>query len=247
MSLADKIVLVTGATGGLGEAITRRLAADGALVLAHYRRSEAPAAELAASIQDSGGRAEPIGFDIRDGTAVTAAIRSITDTHGRLDGVVNNAGVVLDGPFAVMDEAAWTEVVQTNLTGTFLVCRAAARAMLAKRSGFLLNVSSVAGLRASPFQANYSAAKAGMLGLTRTLARELGPKGIRVNAVIPGLIAAGMGARVDRRHARAVVERVPLGRAGTAEEVAAAVAFLASDEAAYVHGAELTVDGGLTV
>ncbi|MCO4746703.1 MAG: 3-oxoacyl-ACP reductase FabG [Proteobacteria bacterium] len=235
------IALVTGATGGLGPAIARALSADGATVYVHFRRNEAAATALCAELDG----AEPIGFDVRDSQAVQAAIRTITDAHGQLDLLVNNAGVVADGPMAMLDDASLTDVIDTNLTGTFKVCRAAARAMMGKRSGCIINISSVAGIRASPYQANYSAAKAGLLGLSRTMARELGSKGIRVNTVIPGLIRAGMGARVDQRHADAVLERVPLGTLGEAEDVAAAVVFLASDGARYISGAELTVDGGL--
>lgn len=240
VGLQGKIALVTGSTGGLGRAIARALAAEGAVVIAQYRRNEKAAQALCAEISG-----HPLALDLRDAEAVGDAVRDVVDRHGQLDVLVNNAGVAVDAPFAMLDESAWADVIDTNLTGTWRMCRAAARAMLGKRRGSIVNVGSVAGLRASPYQANYSAAKAGMLGLSRTLARELGPKGIRVNTVLPGLIDAGMGERADRRLVQRILDQTPLGRSGTAEEVAAAVVFLASDAATYVSGAELTVDGGL--
>lgn len=243
--MTTRIALVTGASGGLGSAIAQALAADGAVVVAHYRRNADAAEALCARIIESGGRAEARAFDTRDARAVNDAIGDIVRDHGSLDVVVNNAGVLADAPFVMLSEADWVDVIDTNLNGTYRVCRAAARSMLASKRGVIVNVASVAAVRASPYQANYGAAKAGILGLSRTLARELGPKGIRVNTVLPGLILAGMGARVDRDMAQGVIGRVPLGRAGQADEVAAAVVFLASDAAAYISGAELTVDGGL--
>ncbi|MCB9684860.1 MAG: SDR family oxidoreductase [Alphaproteobacteria bacterium] len=244
--MSERTALVTGASGGLGSAIARALVADGYRVVAHHRRNAAAVEALCEELRAAGGEVEAVSFDLRDPTAVSDAVRAIVKTHGRLDVLVNNAGRVDDGPFLMMDERSFTDVVDTNLGGTFRLCRAAARAMMSRKEGVIVNVASVAGLRASPYQANYSAAKAGMLGLTRTLARELGPNGIRVNAVVPGLIDAGMGARADRRHTDALVERIPLGSPGTAEDVAHAVSFLVSDRARYVTGAELVVDGGLS-
>lgn len=244
--MKDAIALVTGATGGLGQAIAAGLAARGATVLVHYRRNGDVAAVLCESIRESGGTAEVVTFDLRDAEAIGEAFAAIRKDHGQLDILVNNAGIVADGPFVLLDDGGWNDVIDTNLGGTFRVCRAAARLMMARKRGVIVNVSSVAGLRASPYQANYSAAKAGILGLTRTMARELGPNGIRVNAVIPGLILSGMGERMDQRLADAVIERIPLAHPGQAEDVAAAVVFLASSAAKYITGAELTVDGGLS-
>jgi 3-oxoacyl-[acyl-carrier protein] reductase len=242
MKLEGRVALVTGASGGIGQAISRALSDAGAHVAVHYLQAADKALALAESI---GG--EAVGFDVRDGGAVTHAVTELARRHGHLDIVVNNAGRLSDAPLAMLDDASWTEVVDTNLGGCFRVCRAAARPMMVQKGGAIINIASVAGIRSSPLQANYSAAKAGMLGLSRTLARELGPRGIRVNCVVPGLIAAGMTQRTSHRHLDALIEHIPIGRMGTADEVAAAVVFLASDDASYIYGAELVVDGGMSL
>lgn len=244
--MSTRIVWVTGASGGLGRAIALALGDPGSHLILQYRRDERGVTEVASQLDAAGHPHECMQLDVRDADAVSAAVEGIRSRHGRLDVLVQNAGIVADAPFFMMDEAAWEDVIAVNLTGAYRVCRAASRLMAAQRSGTIVAVASVAGVRASPYQANYSAAKSGILGMMRTLARELGPRGIRINTVVPGLIDAGMGARVDRRMAQGVIDRVPMKRAGTAEEVAAAVAFLASDAASYITGAELTVDGGLS-
>jgi 3-oxoacyl-[acyl-carrier protein] reductase len=168
-------------------------------------------------------------------------------SSGGLDVLVNNAGVARDEPFALMSQNTWDEVLKTNLDGVFHCCRAAVRPMLAKKRGAIVNMASVAGQHAAPMQANYSASKGGVLALTATLGAELAPKGIRVNAVVPGFLDAGMAQRLDHGLAEKIKARVPIGRFGRAEEVAKAVLFLASDEASYVVGQALVVDGGLAL
>jgi 3-oxoacyl-[acyl-carrier protein] reductase len=239
-------VLVTGASRGLGRAIARAFGAEGAWVAVGYRARAEEAAGTLAEVRAAGGDGATVGFDVRDAAAVQAAVEAL-EASGPLAVVVNNAGVSRDEPLAMMTAESWQEVLATNLDGAFHVCRAVARAFLARRAGAIINVASVSGLVASVGQANYAASKGGLLAFTRTLAAELAPRGVRVNAVVPGLCAAGMVERVDRRLVEARRARIPLGRLGTAEEVAAVVLFLASDAAAYVVGQALVVDGGLTL
>jgi 3-oxoacyl-[acyl-carrier protein] reductase len=178
---------------------------------------------------------------------VDAAVDGIVAARGAPAVVVNNAGVARDEPFAMMSASSWDEVLATNLGGTFNVCRAVARPMMGQRSGAIVNVASVAGLHASAGQANYAASKGGVLAFTRTLAAEMAPRGIRVNAVVPGLCSTGMAARLDRRVAEQKRAGIPLGRFGTGEEIARVVLFLASDDAAYVVGQAIVADGGLSL
>ena len=198
-------------------------------------------------MREAGGDGNLLAADARDRAAVVAAVDRVTLERGGLDVLVNNAGLAGDEPFAMMAQESWDDVIAVNLDGVFHFCRAAVRPMLARKRGAIINVASVAGLRASVGQANYAASKGGVLALTRTLGAELAPRGIRVNAVVPGLIAAGMAARLDRRVAERARAAIPLGRFGAAEEVAKVVVFLASDDAAYVVGQALVVDGGLSL
>jgi 3-oxoacyl-[acyl-carrier protein] reductase len=240
-------VLVTGASRGLGRSIAVGFAREGAFVFVGYRVGEAAANETLTQVKAVGGDGQLIGFDVTDGAAVDKAVDAMLAQRGRLEVVVNNAGVARDELFAMMRRESWREVMSANLDGTFNVCRAVARPMMGKKRGAIVNVASVAAQRASPGQVNYAASKGGVLAMTQTLAAELGPRGVRVNAVVPGLCNTGMVDAVDRRLIEARLKHLPLRRLGTGDDIAQAVCFLASDDAAYVVGQALVVDGGLTL
>jgi 3-oxoacyl-[acyl-carrier protein] reductase len=242
-----KIVLVTGASRGLGRALAVAFAAEGASVHINFERRTAEAETTREAVVQAGGRGALAPFDVRDPRAVERGVEAILAAEGRIDVLVNNAAIVRDGPAPTMSPKDFDDVVATNLGGVFNLCRAVSPSMIGQGSGVVVNVASVAGLFASPGQVNYAAAKAGVLSLTRTLAAELAPRGVRVNAVVPGLLATGMGARLDHRIVAARRERIPLGRLGTAEEVAAVALFLCSPEASYVVGQAVVVDGGLAL
>lgn len=245
-SFQGRTVLVTGASRGLGRAIALAFAARGAYVCVGYRTREDKARETLAAMKESGGDGELACFDIRDPQAVDAAIRGIVGSRGGLDVLVNNAGIARDALFAMMTAKDWSDTVGTNLEGTFNCCSAAVKSMISRRSGAIVNVASVAGQHASPGQSNYAASKGGLLAMTKTLAAEMAPYGIRVNAVVPGLLSAGMAARLDHRVLDAKKKQIPLGRLGEASEVAEVAVFLASDAASYIVGQAIVVDGGLT-
>jgi 3-oxoacyl-[acyl-carrier protein] reductase len=234
---AGRSALVTGASRGLGRAIAVALAAEGAHVHAGYLhrpdRVEIP-------------NIVPIQFDVTDAAACEAAVARVVEGSGGLDLVVHAAGVVRDSLFAMSSPEDWDEPMRVNLGGALRVARAAVRPMLAAKRGTILFVGSVAGMRASPGQAGYAASKGGILAITSTLAAELAPRGIRVNAVVPGLIAAGMVARLDHRIIEKQIARIPLARLGRTEEVADVALFLLSDAASYVIGQAIVVDGGLS-
>jgi 3-oxoacyl-[acyl-carrier protein] reductase len=244
---ASQAIVVTGAARGLGRAMAVAFAAEGGYVYVGFTAREDEAARTLAQLREVGGEGALLGFDVRQPASVASAFARVQQERGRLDVLVNNAGVARDGLFALMPADDWNQVIATNLTGSFHCASAAARLMLAEKRGAIINIASAAGLRASVGQANYAASKGGLLAFTRSLAAELGPRGVRVNAVVPGLIAAGMGARLDHRIVDQRKAAIPLGRLGRAEEVARAVLFLASDESSYIVGQCLAVDGGLTL
>lgn len=245
--LSGKTVLVTGASRGLGAAIAMACGSEGARVFIGYRARAAEAERSAEAVRRAGGSADTIGFDLRKGDEVERAFERILGDAGGLDVLVNNAALSRDGLFPLLDEAAWQDVIETNLLGTARCCRAAVRAMWRARKGAIVNVASVSGPAASPGQANYAASKGGIIALTRTLAAELAPRGIRVNAVVPGLFGEGMTTHLDHRILEQKCARIPIGRLGRPEEVARAVVFLASEASSYVIGHALFVDGGLTL
>ena len=245
-NLKGKVALVTGASRGIGAAIAVTLASQGAVVAVNYAGSCDAATAVVDAIEATGGRALSLQADVSDAGAAAGLVEITIAELGGLDIVVNNAGITRDGLLVRMSDADWSAVVDTNLTGVFNVTRAATRHLMKQRSGSIINITSVVGIAGNAGQANYSAAKAGVIGLTKSVARELAPRGIRVNAVAPGFIDTDMTAKLPENIRAATMAEIALGRFGAAQDVANAVAFLASDDAGYVTGQTLAVDGGMT-
>jgi len=239
-----RAALVTGASRGIGAAIAKRLAAEGAKVIAAARTADALDA-VVAEIRSAGGAATACPLDLADSASIEAAAKSAIAAHGELHVLVNNAGVTEDNLILRMSRDAWDRVLSTNLTGVFLLTQAIVKSMVRKRYGRIVNVTSVVGLMGNAGQANYAASKAGLIGLTKTIARELASRNITCNAVAPGFIATAMTDRMTEEARAKLSGEIPLERLGTAEDVAAAVAYLASEEASYVTGTVLNVSGGL--
>ncbi|MFS8640149.1 MAG: 3-oxoacyl-[acyl-carrier-protein] reductase [Symbiobacteriaceae bacterium] len=247
MILSTQVAIVTGATGGLGRAISLALAREGAAVVVNYARSAERAAELVEEITAQGGEALAVQADVGTPEGAEALVKAALDRFGRVDILVNNAGINRDALIVRMKESDWDDVLHTNLKGAFLCIKAVARPMMKARYGRIINIGSVAGLAGNVGQANYAAAKAGLVGLTRAAARELGSRNITVNCIAPGAIDAGMLLELTEEQRNSFLRQIPLERFGRPEDVAAAVVFLAGPGAAYITGQTIAVDGGLTM
>lgn len=245
--LEGKVAVVTGASRGIGKAIALKLASQGAKVVINYNGSEEKAKEVQAQIETEGGKAVIYRCDVSDYGACQTFIQDVIKTEGSMDILVNNAGITRDGLLMKMSEEDYDTVLDTNLKGTFHCIRFAARQMLRQRGGRIINLSSVSGILGNAGQANYSASKAGVIGLTKSAARELASRGITVNAVAPGFIETEMTAVLTEKVRESAVAQIPMGAFGTAEDVAEAVAFLASDSARYITGQTIHVDGGMAM
>ncbi len=241
---ATRVAVVTGASRGIGRSIAERLAADGRLVVL-VSRSPDTLDEVRQAIEQAGGSAEVRPCDIGDAEALAGMIEAVASTHGRLDILVNNAGITRDGLILRMSDADFDDVINVNLRSAFVACRAAARPMMRGRFGRIVNIGSVTGLVGNAGQVNYAAAKAGLSGLTKTLAKELGSKGITANLVAPGFVETSMLDALGPKAKQEIAATVPVRRLGRPEEIAHVVSFLASDLAGYMTGQVLVVDGGL--
>ncbi|HTO88373.1 MAG TPA: 3-oxoacyl-[acyl-carrier-protein] reductase [Thermoanaerobaculia bacterium] len=241
-----RIALVTGASRGIGEAIARRLSAEGAHVLAAARNAGALEA-LVGALVSAGGRATALPMDLSDGSSIERAAKAALEAHGQVDVLVNNAGVTEDNLILRMSREAWDRVLATNLTGAFLLTQAIVKSMVRRRYGRIVNVTSVVGLMGNAGQANYAASKAGLIGLTKSVARELASRNITCNAVAPGFIETEMTQKMTPAAREALSGQIPAGRLGTPGDVAEAVAFLAAESASYITGHVLNVSGGLYI
>lgn len=244
---AVKTALVTGASRGIGAAIAKKLAARGFMVIINYGHSSAAAEEVKNQIEQAGGQAVLMQGDVSSGDDVDRMFKDIKKTWGRLDVLVNNAGINRDTLLVRMKEDQWDAVLSTDLKSVFFTTKAAASLMMRQRSGSIINIASVVGITGNAGQANYAAAKAGVIGFTKSAAKELAARGIRVNAIAPGFIETDMTDAIPKKIREGMLETIPLRRGGKAEDVANAVAFLASDDAGYITGQVLKVDGGMVM
>ena len=247
MLLDGKTALVTGASRGIGRAIALRLAAEGASVAINYAGNTAKAEETKAAIEAAGGKAALFQADVSDSAQVEQMVASVTEVFGTIDILVNNAGITRDGLLMRMKEEDFDAVLDTNLKGIFHVTKAVSKLMMKKRAGRIVNMASVVGIMGNAGQTNYAAAKAGVIGFTKSAARELAARGITVNAVAPGFIATDMTAAMPEKAKEATLAAIPLRRMGAPEDVANAVAFLVSDQASYITGQVVKVDGGMVM
>ena len=247
MPLTGKIALVTGASRGIGRAIAIRLASDGAKVAINFAGNLAKAQEVKAIIEANGGEAMLVQCDVADFGAVEQMIKQITDNWKSIDILVNNAGITRDGLLMRMKPDDFDAVINTNLKGVFNCTKLISKLMIKQRSGRIVNMSSIVGLEGNAGQTNYAAAKAGIIGFTKSAARELAPRGITVNAIAPGFIDTDMTSAMTDEAKQATAAKIPLGRIGRTEDIANAVAFLVSEQANYITGQVLAVDGGLAM
>jgi 3-oxoacyl-[acyl-carrier protein] reductase len=244
--LSGKTALVTGASRGIGAAVALKLASLGASVAVNYAGSEEAARCVVDQIEAAGGKAVALQADVSDANAATGLVEVAIAELGSLDIVVNNAGITRDGLLMRMSDADWAAVIDTNLTGVFNVTRAASKHLMKQRSGSIVNVTSVVGIMGNAGQVNYAAAKAGVIGFTKSVARELASRGVRANAIAPGFIETDMTAKLSDSIREATVGQIAMGRFGSPDDIANTVAFLASDDAAYITGQTIAVDGGMT-
>lgn len=247
LMLTGKVALVTGASRGIGRAIAVRLAGDGAAVIVNYSGSKDQAEEVVSQIRDAGGEAQAVQCDVSDFEACGLLAKTVLEQYGRLDILVNNAGVTRDGLIMKMSEQDYDAVLDTNLKGAFNMIHHFSRSFLKQRSGRIINISSVSGVMGNAGQANYSASKAGLIGLTKSVARELASRGVCVNAVAPGFIDTDMTGSMTDSAKESLKGMIPMGHIGTPEDIAAAVAFLADDTSAYITGQVICVDGGMAI
>lgn len=243
----SRVALVTGGSRGIGRAIAEQLAADGHQVAVNYTASKDAAEEVVAAIEDAGGTAIAVQADVGDPDAVAAMFEEVTERLGPVEILVNNAGITRDDLLLRMGVDDWDDVITTNLRSVYLVTKSALKSMLRARWGRIVSISSVSGIAGNPGQANYAASKAAIIGFTKSVAREVGSRGITVNAVAPGFIATDMTEALGEEITAAATGRIALGRLGEPREVAAAVGYLCSDQAAYVTGHTLVVDGGIAL
>lgn len=245
MGMGERIAVVTGGGRGIGQAVSLCLAGLGAKVIVNYVNRPEAALATVARIEAAGGRARAVQFDVADGLAVEEALSGVAKDEGRIDILVNNAGITRDGLLMKMKEEAWDAVLDTNLKGAFNCIKAVSRVMMKQRWGRIVNISSVIGFSGNAGQVNYASAKAGLIGLTKSVARELASRGITVNAVAPGYIETEMTDGLTEELTARIMAEIPLARLGQPEDVAAAVAYLVSEEASYVTGQSLHVNGGM--
>lgn len=245
MRLEGKVALVTGASRGIGKEIALLLAKEGAHVVVNYSGSKERAEETAELVQEMGRQSFTYQCDVSNNDSVQAMIKETIDRFGQLDILVNNAGITRDNLLMRMKEDEWDDVININLKGVFLCTKAVTRQMMRQRAGKIINIASIVGVIGNPGQANYVAAKAGVIGLTKSSARELASRGIQVNAVAPGFITTDMTDRLSEEIQTSMLNQIPLGRFGSPEEVAKAVVFLASEDSNYITGQTLHIDGGM--
>jgi 3-oxoacyl-[acyl-carrier protein] reductase len=242
--LTDQIALVTGSSRGIGQAIALALGAQGATVIG-TATTEAGAQKISDALASAGVKGTGMMLNVAESDSITVCLKQITDDYGTPDVLVNNAGITRDNLLMMMKDEQWDEIINTNLSSIFRMCKAVVRPMMKRRSGRIINISSVVGVTGNPGQTNYAAAKAGLIGFSKSLAREIGSRNITVNTVAPGFIDTDMTRELKEEQKQALVGQIPLGRLGSADEIAAAVAFLASPGAAYITGETIHVNGGM--
>lgn len=247
MMLENRVALVTGAGRGIGRAIALKLASEGAIVIVNYNGSESKAKEVVSLIEEKGGKAEAFQCNVADFSACGQMMESIIEKYGHLDILVNNAGITKDNLLIKMSEEEFDAVIDTNLKGAFHCMKHVSRQMVKQRSGRIINISSVSGVSGNAGQTNYSASKAGIIGMTKTVAREMAARGITVNAIAPGFIQTDMTEVLSDKIKESILEKIPMKQFGEPEDIADTALFLASDQAKYITGQVICVDGGMVM